>query len=225
MTISHPNFFLTHLFFGFHSTVSPTAIIEFSPPHLDSFNATFIQVDPSTFRTIVQKLTKALNNSFAQKLLITHPLHNMGPEQPIFKLHEWRQTIQKLEIKLNRSQNNDNVHTNGNYVARKSFPCVVGFNPRVSLAWEPEIAKVGGARMRQSEGAMRGKKKRKLLRRKDLICILSDLPRDGNVRRCCSINYETSWFNGNGKIRRINNINGWIDSQLVAHHNIKSDVM
>ncbi|KAK0598349.1 hypothetical protein LWI29_033914 [Acer saccharum] len=86
----------------------------FHPPTYgsDPANTTFVQADPSTFRTIVQKLTGAPDDPSSPKLpltLSTRPAiaataaTNLGPKRPTFKLHERRQTAKKLEIKLNSS--------------------------------------------------------------------------------------------------------------------------
>ncbi|XP_039056147.1 VQ motif-containing protein 11-like [Hibiscus syriacus] len=48
---------------------------------------TFVQADPSTFRTIVQHLTGATT------------------KKPVFKLHERRQALNKLEINLSNGKN------------------------------------------------------------------------------------------------------------------------
>ncbi|KAJ0008121.1 hypothetical protein Pint_30188 [Pistacia integerrima] len=69
------------------------------PSDSASPNTTFVQADPSTFRTIVQKLTGAPDDPSAPKLPV-------GPKRPAFKLHERRQTAKKLEIKLNNKPNN-----------------------------------------------------------------------------------------------------------------------
>lgn len=86
--------------------------------HPTSPNTTFVQADPSTFRTIVQKLTGAASDddtSAPPKLPLTHPPHraaaasDIGLKKPVFKLHERRQAMKKLEIKLN---NNINIGKN-----------------------------------------------------------------------------------------------------------------
>ncbi|XP_021298352.1 VQ motif-containing protein 11 [Herrania umbratica] len=76
------------------------------PAHPTSSNTTFVQADPSTFRIIVQQLTGAPDDPSAQRLPLTHPARpgaatDMGPKKPVFKLHERRQAMKKLEIKLN----------------------------------------------------------------------------------------------------------------------------
>ncbi|XWS19115.1 hypothetical protein CRYUN_Cryun32bG0103900 [Craigia yunnanensis] len=75
-------------------------------------NTTFVQADPSTFRTIVQQLTGASDDPSAPKLPLTHlarpAASDIGPKKPLFKLHERRQTMKKLEIKLN----NNNISKN-----------------------------------------------------------------------------------------------------------------
>ncbi|XVF24748.1 hypothetical protein REPUB_Repub13aG0153700 [Reevesia pubescens] len=78
-------------------------------------NTTFVQAHPSTFRTIVQQLTGASDDPSSQKLPLTHPARppaasDIGPKKPVFKLHERRQAMKKLEIKLN---NNNNIGKNG----------------------------------------------------------------------------------------------------------------
>ncbi|XP_031250034.1 VQ motif-containing protein 11-like [Pistacia vera] len=103
-----------------HATTSTVATMSQQPPPAypsdsASPNTTFVQADPSTFRTIVQKLTGAPDDPAAPKLPVTHPIHNVGPKRPAFKLHERRQTAKKLEIKLNNKPNNSSVNPNGNY--------------------------------------------------------------------------------------------------------------
>ncbi|XVF74772.1 hypothetical protein PTKIN_Ptkin13bG0138500 [Pterospermum kingtungense] len=75
-------------------------------------NTTFVQADPSTFRTIVQQLTGASNDSSAPKLPLTYVARpvasDIGPKKPLFKLHERRLAMKKLEIKLNNNNNNNN---------------------------------------------------------------------------------------------------------------------
>ncbi|KAK4838667.1 hypothetical protein QYF36_015473 [Acer negundo] len=96
------------------STSNTTTTAMFHPPTYgsDPANTTFVQADPSTFRTIVQKLTGAPDEPSSPKLpltLSTRPAtaataaSNLGPKRPAFKLHERRQTAKKLEIKLNSS--------------------------------------------------------------------------------------------------------------------------
>ncbi|KAJ4718463.1 putative VQ motif-containing protein [Melia azedarach] len=100
-------------------------------------NTTFVQADPSTFRTIVQKLTGAPDDPSTPKLPVTHPARpistnpsvpaaaNIGPKRPTFKLHERRQTAKKLEIKLNNTPTTNNVYSNAYelcfYKQRSSF--------------------------------------------------------------------------------------------------------
>ncbi|TXG69406.1 hypothetical protein EZV62_004341 [Acer yangbiense] len=99
------------------TTAATTAM--FHPPTYgsDPANTTFVQADPSTFRTIVQKLTGAPDDPSSPKLpltLSTRPTTaataatNLGPKRPTFKLHERRQTAKKLEIKLNSSSSSFN---------------------------------------------------------------------------------------------------------------------
>ncbi|KAL9156623.1 hypothetical protein ABFS82_09G089900 [Erythranthe guttata] len=60
-------------------------------------NTTFVQADPSTFRSVVQRLTGA----DPAKISAAKPNSGeMGPRRPAFKLHERRPTARKLEIKL-----------------------------------------------------------------------------------------------------------------------------
>ncbi|XVF86405.1 hypothetical protein PTKIN_Ptkin18bG0037200 [Pterospermum kingtungense] len=80
-------------------------------------NITFVQADPSTFRTIVQKLTGASDDPSAPKLPLTYPPRaaassDIGPKKRVFKLHERRKAIKKLEIKLNNDYNNLNMGKN-----------------------------------------------------------------------------------------------------------------
>ncbi|XWS11767.1 hypothetical protein CRYUN_Cryun37aG0028300 [Craigia yunnanensis] len=83
------------------------------PADPTSPNTTFVQADPSTFRAIVQQLTGASDDPSASKLPLTHPARsaasNIGPKKPLFKLHERRKAMKKLEIKLN---NNNNIGKN-----------------------------------------------------------------------------------------------------------------
>lgn len=82
-----------------------------SPPSYGSDpsspNTTFVLADPSTFRTIVQKLTGAPDDLSTQKLPLTHhpsrPSAIPGPKRPAFKLHERRQNAKNLQINLNSS--------------------------------------------------------------------------------------------------------------------------
>ncbi|XP_010268505.1 PREDICTED: VQ motif-containing protein 11-like [Nelumbo nucifera] len=70
---------------------------------------TFVQADAHTFRELVQKLTGASEDD-SEKLPITVPARFsarssnssdvVGPRRPAFKLHERRQNMRKLEIKL-----------------------------------------------------------------------------------------------------------------------------
>ncbi|GLU22045.1 hypothetical protein SLE2022_381450 [Rubroshorea leprosula] len=81
-----------------------TTVMHLPEDHTTSSNTTFVQADPSNFRTIVQKLTGARDDpSAAQKFPITHPtrgIPEMGPKKPAFKLQERRRSAKKLEIKL-----------------------------------------------------------------------------------------------------------------------------
>ncbi|XVE91269.1 hypothetical protein DITRI_Ditri20bG0140200 [Diplodiscus trichospermus] len=74
-----------------------------------STNTTFVQADPSTFRTIVQRLTGASDDPSAPKLPLTHParpaVSDIGPKKPVFKLHERRKAMKKLEIQLSNNNN------------------------------------------------------------------------------------------------------------------------
>ncbi|OVA05865.1 VQ [Macleaya cordata] len=74
-------------------------------------NTTFVQADPSTFRALVQKLTGVTENPSIEKLPVTTTpsrssqtgktlLSEVGPRKPGFKLHERRNSMRKLEIKL-----------------------------------------------------------------------------------------------------------------------------
>lgn len=70
-------------------------------------NTTYVQVDPSTFRAVVQKLTGAPDDPSAQKLPLSglpSRLANLkpdiGPRRPAFKLHERRPAAKKLELNL-----------------------------------------------------------------------------------------------------------------------------
>lgn len=83
-------------------------------------NTTFVQADPSNFRAVVQKLTGAPEDPSAQnqKLLLNHkphhhPITEMGPRKPTFKLHERRQATKKLELHIdhNQNQNQNQNHT------------------------------------------------------------------------------------------------------------------
>ncbi|KAJ4851670.1 hypothetical protein Tsubulata_014494 [Turnera subulata] len=69
-----------------------------------SSNTTFVQADPSTFRTIVQQLTGAPDDPSTQKLPVTHPNRPATAtttKKPAFKLHERRQSACKnLHINL-----------------------------------------------------------------------------------------------------------------------------
>lgn len=78
-------------------------------------NTTFVQADPSTFRTIVQKLTGATDDPSTQKLPLTHSNRSSaipGPKKPAFKLHERRQSAKNLQINLtsNSTINNSFEH-------------------------------------------------------------------------------------------------------------------
>ncbi|KAG8656243.1 hypothetical protein MANES_04G110500v8 [Manihot esculenta] len=80
------------------STSNNTAAMRHSSPSYGSDpsspNTTFVLADPSTFRTIVQKLTGAPDDLSTQKLPLTdHPI----------KLHERRQNAKNLQINLNSS--------------------------------------------------------------------------------------------------------------------------
>ncbi|XVE89044.1 hypothetical protein DITRI_Ditri19aG0118300 [Diplodiscus trichospermus] len=82
------------------------------PADPTSPNTTFVQADPSNFRTIVQQLTGASSYDPSNpKLPLTHPTRptasDIGPKKPLFKLHERRQAMKKLEIKLNNNNNNN----------------------------------------------------------------------------------------------------------------------
>ncbi|ERN07083.1 hypothetical protein AMTRI_Chr12g239970 [Amborella trichopoda] len=74
---------------------------------------TFVQADAQSFRELVQKLTGAGPDDSSEKLPITVPARHttrgaapsaapdpVGPRRSAFKLHERRQSIRKLEIKL-----------------------------------------------------------------------------------------------------------------------------
>ncbi|XP_077216253.1 VQ motif-containing protein 31-like [Tasmannia lanceolata] len=68
---------------------------------------TFVQADTHTFRDLVQKLTGATDDT-PEKMPITMPARlsssrstpDVGPRRSPFKLHERRQSMRKLEIKL-----------------------------------------------------------------------------------------------------------------------------
>ncbi|KAK3219285.1 hypothetical protein Dsin_013255 [Dipteronia sinensis] len=93
------------------TTATTTAMFHPTTYGSDPANTTFVHADPSTFRTIVQKLTGAPDHihSSSPKLPLTLPTRpaaaNIGPKRPAFKLHERRQTANKLEIKLNNNNN------------------------------------------------------------------------------------------------------------------------
>ncbi|KAJ4958665.1 hypothetical protein NE237_025776 [Protea cynaroides] len=80
------------------------------PPGSDAIlsNTTFVQADPSTFRAVVQRLTGASDDSSLKKLPVTVPARQtgkgvfceLGPRKSGFKLQERRQSLRKLEIKL-----------------------------------------------------------------------------------------------------------------------------
>ncbi|XP_043722549.1 VQ motif-containing protein 11-like [Telopea speciosissima] len=81
------------------------------PPGSDSVssNTTFVQADPSTFRAVVQRLTGATDDPSLEKLPVTAPARQtgnkglfgeLGSRKPVFKLQERRQSLRKLEIKL-----------------------------------------------------------------------------------------------------------------------------
>ncbi|KAK1359138.1 hypothetical protein POM88_043612 [Heracleum sosnowskyi] len=74
-------------------------------------NLTFVNVDPSNFRDVVQRLTRANTASTVQKLPIIispHPVngkHNyvdVGPIRPSFNLQEQRQSKRNVEQQLNQ---------------------------------------------------------------------------------------------------------------------------
>ncbi|CAI9113952.1 OLC1v1037514C1 [Oldenlandia corymbosa var. corymbosa] len=75
-------------------------------------DTTFIQTDPSNFKSVVHKLTGLRQD---KKPGTTSPAGKstpgeMGPRKPAFKLHERRQSARKLEIMLqNRDGLNDGV--------------------------------------------------------------------------------------------------------------------
>ncbi|KAK2651703.1 hypothetical protein Ddye_011559 [Dipteronia dyeriana] len=105
----------------------------FHPPTYgsDPANTTFVQADPSTFRTIVQKLTGAPDDPSSPKLPLTLPTRpatatattaiNIGPKRPAFKLHERRQTAKKLEIMLNNNNSSSSCFNNLYNKQRGSF--------------------------------------------------------------------------------------------------------
>ncbi|XP_042484627.1 VQ motif-containing protein 11-like [Macadamia integrifolia] len=81
------------------------------PPGSDSVSShtTFVQADPSTFRAVVQRLTGSTDDPSLEKLPVTVPARQtgikgvfgeLGPRKPLFKLLERRQSLRKLEIKL-----------------------------------------------------------------------------------------------------------------------------
>ncbi|OIW04946.1 hypothetical protein TanjilG_01142 [Lupinus angustifolius] len=73
-------------------------------------NTTFVQADPSTFRSVVQQLTGASNDPSAHKLPLTLPSRlssahrptttatTAATKKPIFKLHERRSNNLQLNI-------------------------------------------------------------------------------------------------------------------------------
>ncbi|XP_022777119.1 VQ motif-containing protein 11-like [Durio zibethinus] len=89
-----------------------------------STNTTFVQADPSTFRTIVQQLTGASDDPSSPKLPLTHPARpaaasDIGPKKPVFKLHERRRAMKKLEIKLNNNNIGKNEYPSDFFFVRK----------------------------------------------------------------------------------------------------------
>ncbi|KAF5932298.1 VQ motif-containing protein 11-like [Camellia sinensis] len=97
---SNPN---THITNNNVSSQPPSLSAPFDPTL--STNTTFVQADPSTFRSVVQRLTGAPLDPSTPKLPLSLPI---GPRRSSFKLHERRQTARKLEIKLNNNNNNIN---------------------------------------------------------------------------------------------------------------------
>ncbi|KAM7480320.1 hypothetical protein LguiA_028533 [Lonicera macranthoides] len=92
------------------NNLSPSVPGSFDPTNPPSTNTTFVQADPSTFRSVVQRLTGATHDPTIQKLPVTatsrsssaRPISaDMGPRRPAFKLQERRQGARNLEIKLN----------------------------------------------------------------------------------------------------------------------------
>ncbi|CAL0335269.1 unnamed protein product [Lupinus luteus] len=82
-------------------------------------NTTFVQADPSTFRSVVQQLTGASNDPSAPKLPLTLPsrLSSAQPhrpttataKKPIFKLHE-RRSSNNLQLNIGVSDMFHNNH-------------------------------------------------------------------------------------------------------------------
>ncbi|KAJ4981302.1 hypothetical protein NE237_032139 [Protea cynaroides] len=69
------------------------------PPGSDSVlrNTTFVQADPSTFRAVVQRLMGVTDSSLRK---LPGVLGKLGPRKSEFKLQERRQSLRKLEKKL-----------------------------------------------------------------------------------------------------------------------------
>ncbi|KAF6158093.1 hypothetical protein GIB67_014887 [Kingdonia uniflora] len=121
----------------FATTKTPLNLLDFSPSTLqlslmasshqdpNYLNTTFVQADPTTFKSLVQKLTGATQHPLTPKLPVTIPARNnnnntfirntnnttftsdipleRGLGKPPFKLQERRQqqNLRKLEIQLN----------------------------------------------------------------------------------------------------------------------------
>ncbi|XP_054782292.1 VQ motif-containing protein 11-like [Prosopis cineraria] len=89
-----------------------TATFHHTPPLYGSDpttpNTTFVQADPSTFRTVVQKLTGASDDPSSPKLPLTLPSRlaaaDVGPKKPAFKLHERRHAARKMDLSIGVSQ-------------------------------------------------------------------------------------------------------------------------
>ncbi|KAJ8755501.1 hypothetical protein K2173_019299 [Erythroxylum novogranatense] len=95
----------------------------------NSSNTTFVQADPSTFRTIVQKLTGAPDEPSPQKLPVTHQTtrstNSPGPKRPAFKLQDRRPSAKNLQINLGNNssniKNNASDHTDLFHLRQRGF--------------------------------------------------------------------------------------------------------
>ncbi|XP_068643915.1 VQ motif-containing protein 11 [Aristolochia californica] len=82
------------------------------PPPL----TTFVQADPATFRALVQKLTGSNSSSHPHSpgSARSSSEHPIGPRKSSsFKLHERRQSMRKLEIKLSSATSHKNIINKG----------------------------------------------------------------------------------------------------------------
>ncbi|XP_060172767.1 VQ motif-containing protein 11-like [Lycium barbarum] len=115
-----------------------------SPSSNNNNSTTFVQADPSNFRSIVQKLTGHDESS-------CHPIgkSNYGkkgpPQRSIFKLHERRHSARKLEnIFTNKILSSPNYSTSrqrSNFLASPVFPLEMmtrGISPRSPMEEEKE---------------------------------------------------------------------------------------